>query len=136
MVEIRYQEGGFIALTSVLIISSLLLIQSATVGNMSIMTHISLMKLGEKSKTDLVARGCLEVARIAIINDPLFSTVNRTVKVTPYESCNIEQVIPLSPDLGFSTVIVSSSSTYSESRYRAVIGHVTGSTTRFESVVN
>ena len=65
-------QGGFIALISVIILGFVLLATVLMLGNRSIGTRFLLLDLERKDQSRALAEGCVQVAIIAIVNDPAY----------------------------------------------------------------
>jgi hypothetical protein len=84
-------QKGFVALITVLILSAVLMVGVVTLAQYSITARYSLLDLENKTKSENLANACVAVARIAVVNDPLFSATNKIVAVGS-ETCTIESV--------------------------------------------
>jgi len=112
-------EGGYIALISVIIITFILFIAVFSLAQFGITSRFSLLDLENKSESEQLAAGCVQVAIIAIVNDPAYEAALVPVTVDDGE-CTIESVEVDTPSSGLSTIKTS-----------AV---VTGATTNLEVV--
>ncbi len=85
-------KGGFIALISIIIIGFVLLISVIALGSRSIGTRFLLLDLERKDASKSLAEGCVQVAIIAIVNDPAYSASNVSVPVGS-GTCTIKSVV-------------------------------------------
>lgn len=114
-------EDGFIALISILILSFVLLVAVLSLAQFGITSRLFLLDLENKSASEQLAAGCVQVAIIATVNDPLY-TLTTPVPITIDEEnergCVLVSVTPNRPTTNISTIQASST--------------VSGATTNFE----
>jgi hypothetical protein len=120
-------QRGFIALISVVIISVVLLAAVISFAQFGVQGRITLLDIANKGQSERLAYGCLQVALIAISNDPLI-TKGYTIVPVGTGQCAIESIAAAS---GISTVRVSASSTKATTNIEA---RVTSSTAGIISV--
>ena len=127
-------QDGFIALISILILSSVLLATTLSLAQFGIASRFFVLNLEQKAASQKLAEGCLDMMRVKVYNNPSYSTG----ALTPYElaggTCKIESVNPISGASLFSTVQVSAevgtTGTKAVTNLEADILKSTGSTTR------
>jgi hypothetical protein len=115
------KKSGFVALIAILAISIALFFVILTSGQRGISGRLMLLDVERKAQSEGLAEACVNVARIAIVNDPLYDAGETSVSIgnTP---CLIISVEPNIPSSG-------------ESRIHAK-GTVMGATTNIEAVVS
>jgi hypothetical protein len=86
---------GFVALITVLILSAVLMVGVVSLAQYGITARYSLLDLENKTKSEILAHACVAVARIAVVNDPLWSATNKVV-IVDASSCTIESVTSVS----------------------------------------
>jgi Tfp pilus assembly protein PilX len=86
---------GFVALITVLILSAVLMVGVVSLAQYGITARYSLLDIENKTKSENLASACVAVARIAVVNDPQWSTTNKIVAVET-SSCTIESVTSVS----------------------------------------
>lgn len=126
----RNAPRGFIALITVLIISTVLLIAVISIAQYGIGTRFSLLDLENKTKSENFANACVGIARIAVVNDSLWTETNRVVKVEN-ASCVIESVAPNTPNPSTSRVKVSAVVSAATTNYQVDIDEASGNIVRF-----
>lgn len=130
-----HHSRGFIALISILIISTVLLIAVVSVAQFGIASRFLLLDLERKTETETLAEACLQIARVAIYNNPLYAVEHRMVTVgVPTSRCLIRSIVPNIPSTGQSTVEVTASSTNATTNLRAVITTMSGNILRREEI--
>lgn len=87
----KSNQSGFIALISVIILGFVLLIVVLTLGSKSVGTRFLLLDLERKDATKALAEGCVQVAIVAIVNNPSYSASNISVPVGE-NTCTIKSV--------------------------------------------
>lgn len=117
---------GFIALISVIILSVVLLAAVVSLSQYGVTTRYALLDLERKGESETLASACLEVARIAVMNDPSYSVTNLSINVgTSTKVCKIETV-------SAGVVKVSASSTGAVTNLKATINTTNGNFTKLE----
>lgn len=89
-----YDNSGFIALTSVLVIAGLLIIIGASLGYTGFFARVNILD-GEFKETSLgLAEACAEIARVEIANNANYAahTTFPDVRTFGSESCSIISV--------------------------------------------
>ena len=114
-------KKGFIALLSSIIISLTLLLAVLGASQFGMTGRFILLHTEEKSLSSSAARSCLEVARIAILNDALYEISDREVYLLQH-TCKIISILANTPQTGKSTIKVQ--------------GNVNGAVTNIEAVIN
>lgn len=66
----RPRTRGFIALISILILSSVLLVTVLSLAQFGIASRVFLLDLEEKKASELLAEGCVHIARVYVYRDP------------------------------------------------------------------
>lgn len=69
------QQHGFIALISVLIISSVLLASTLALAQFGIASRFFVLNLEQKAGSQKLAEACLELMRVKVYNNPSYTTV-------------------------------------------------------------
>lgn len=120
---------GFIALISVLILSVVLLAAVVSLSQYGVTTRYALLDLERKAESETLASACIEVARIAVMNDPSYSVafppgITLTVG-TSTKLCKIETV-------SGGVVKVSASSTDAVTNLKATINTAAGDIIQLE----
>ena len=123
------KEKGFIALIAILIISVVLLASVVSAAQFGITGRYTLLDLERKAESESLAEACLQVARIAVFNDPAYEVTDRGVLVGK-NWCDVQKIVKNSPSSGFSRVEVSASSTGATTNFRTTVNTSTGNITR------
>ena len=83
---------GFIALLSILIISTVLFVATLSIAQFGIASRYFIMDLEQKTASYKLAEACLEVVRIKIYNDDSYSqSAPQNININ-HEVCTIESV--------------------------------------------
>ena len=83
---------GFIALISILIVSSVLLVTTLSLAERGIAHRFFLLKSEQKSMSEQLAEACIHIARIKAHNDPGYTiSVDETFLIGE-ETCSIHRV--------------------------------------------
>jgi hypothetical protein len=108
------------ALIVVVVIGLMFLLAVVSLGRLGISGRFTLLTVEYKLQSEEYAEGCVQVARLYVVNDALFATTSMPVA---YKSlaCTVVSVEPATPSVG-------------QSRIRAK-GVREGATTNFETVV-
>lgn len=69
------QQQGFIALISVLIISSVLLASTLALAQFGIASRFFVLNLEQKAGSQKLAEACLELMRVKVYNNPSYTTL-------------------------------------------------------------
>lgn len=111
MIQQRYH--GYIALTSVILISAILMVMMAPFAFSSVTTRVSGVTQADRERSRAVARGCMEYALLELsLNSAYTGSETRTVPSgATQESCTIETItydgtnklIPVRATVGQST---------------------------------
>ena len=123
---------GFIALISILVLSVALLIGVISLGQYGITTRYALLDLERKATADSLARACLDLVRVAVVNDPAYTSSGKNVPVGS-SICRVEQVLANTPT-GTSRAVTSASSTGATTNLKAEINTATGAITKLEEL--
>lgn len=76
-------KAGFIALTSAIIISAILLVATITLSYSSFFARYGILESEYKERSSALAEGCVEVALLKLANDPgLIISVNSEPPIT------------------------------------------------------
>jgi hypothetical protein len=126
---------GFIALISVLMLSVVLLAAVISLAQYGITSRYALLHLEHKTVTLTRAQACVEVARIAVVNDPFFETTNKEVVIDD-ATCILEEVFANTPASGFSRIEATARLQGATTNVRAEINTNSGDVVRFEEVPN
>ena len=124
---------GFIALISILVLSVALLIGVVSLAQYGITTRYALLDLERKATADSLARACLDLVRVAVVNDPAYTSSGKNVSVGS-AICRVEQVLANTPSAGFSRAVTSASSTGATTNLKAEINTATGAITKLEEL--
>lgn len=90
-----YQQNnnGFIALISIIIISTILFVTTLSIAQFGIAGRYFILDLEQKTASYELAEACVEIARIKIYNDSHYQE-NSTQKITiNTETCSIESAL-------------------------------------------
>ena len=125
------KQHGFIALISILILSSVLLASTLALAQFGIASRFFVLNLEQKASSQKLAEACLELMRVKVYNNPLYNTTGE------YDiaggKCNVE-TITANGSAVFSTVKVSAKvgpdDAQASTNLEADIEKSTGSTTR------
>jgi Tfp pilus assembly protein PilV len=128
----KTNQQGFIALISVLILSVILLGVVISLAQYGMVSRYALLTLEQKEMSHTLARGCLQVARIAIANDPQYETAEKQV-VLGTSRCKLV-LIDASGSESF--VQVSASSSGAVTNLEAVIDTASGDITQVKEVIS
>ncbi|MFM2374782.1 MAG: hypothetical protein RLZZ234_777 [Candidatus Parcubacteria bacterium] len=137
-----HTQKGFVALITVLILSAVLMVGVVSLAQVGITSRYSLLDLENKTKSESLAHACVAVARIAVVNDPLFSVPNGGKRVVVGNAlCFIETTnsSPSGPPALYSNtnrVKVTASSTNATTNYQVDIHATDGAITRFVELAN
>jgi Tfp pilus assembly protein PilX len=126
------QPRGFIALISVLMLSVILLVAVISLAQYGIISRYALLTLEHKEISASRAEACVQVARIAVSNDPLYETTNKQVAVGD-SWC---ELVSIEADDDTSIVEASASSSEATTNLRVEIDNTTGSISKHEEVPN
>lgn len=77
-------EKGYIAITSAILLSFIMLILAVSVGMTSLLTRFGTLDLTSKQKSFFIARSCLEYARLELAQSGSYAG-NETVPIDAYE---------------------------------------------------
>ena len=83
---------GFIALIAILIISVVLLASVISAAQFGITGRYTLLDLERKAESESLAEACLQVARIAVFNDPAYEVTDRGVLVGK-NWCDVQKIV-------------------------------------------
>lgn len=122
----KTQQHGFIALISVLILSSVLLASTLSLAQFGIASRFFVLNLEQKAQSQKAAETCLEMMRIKVYNEPTYTKTTPTV----YNFGTIECIVRSATSSGAdSSVQVTGQSGDSITNLWAVINNQNGSTT-------
>lgn len=131
--SMKQDQHGFIALISILILSSVLLASTLALAQFGIASRFFVLNLEQKAGSQKLAEGCLELMRVKVYNNPSY----QTGPLDPYSMANGEcRVMSVSANgsANYSTVRVSAEvgndGTKATTNLEADILKATGSTTR------
>lgn len=127
----KINQRGFIALISVLMLSVILLGVVISLAQYGMVSRYALLTLEQKEISHARARGCIQVARIAIANDSLYETTDKQVS---YDDSWCEIVL-IDADGGQSIVRVSASSSGAVTNLEAIIDSASGDLLKIEERV-
>ena len=87
-------KRGFIALITIIILGFVLVITVLTLGSKSIGNRFALLDFEKKDASVQLAKACIEVARVAIVNDPnyLVSIASPVTVTVGSGECEIHEV--------------------------------------------
>lgn len=124
----RPTQQGFIALISVLIICSVLLVTVFSLAQFGVASRYFLLDMENKTRSERLAEGCIHVARIAVYNDPTINESDLSNTTIPIEdnSCVITSIQPDTPSSGKSTITTHAQSGMAETTYTVVVSASTG----------
>lgn len=71
--KIKHSQSGFVALTSVIIISGLLIVIGASMGYTGFFSRFNILDSEFKESSLGLAEACAEIARVEIANNPNYS---------------------------------------------------------------
>ncbi|OHA27355.1 MAG: hypothetical protein A3C06_04190 [Candidatus Taylorbacteria bacterium RIFCSPHIGHO2_02_FULL_46_13] len=125
-------NGGFIALISVIILGFVLLIAVLTLGNRSLGTRFLLLDLERKDVSNQLARACVQVAIIAVVNDSLYNGVNVMVPVGS-DRCMIHSVNPVG---GESLIKTTASTSATVTNLQVSVDNTNGTIISWQEVPN
>ena len=129
----KKQHEGFIALISVLILSVILLGAVISLAQYGITSRYALLTLEQKEISVSHAEACVQVARIAVVNDSLYETQNHVVPIGN-TNCLIRHIFPNTPTMGFSRVETTASSSGATTNLRVEIKTNSGAITKVEEI--
>lgn len=119
---------GFIALISILILSVVMLAAVVSLAQFGVTTRYALLDLERKAETESLALACVELVRIAVVNNPNFTATNLSVDVgTTTKRCLIESVAS-------GVVRASATSGTAKTNIRATLNTTSGNVTRLEEL--
>ena len=121
----KNSQHGFIALLSVVIIGLTLLLGVVALGQRGITGRLVLLDLERKAQSESYARGCIEMVRIQIGNDPSYASGVQTLTVGS-GTCTVVSVSPNTPSVGFSRIQATSTVFGANTRLQAVINASAG----------
>jgi Tfp pilus assembly protein PilX len=127
----RTSQQGFIALISVLMISVILLGVVISFAQYGMVSRYALLTLEQKEISHARARGCIQVARIAIANDSLYETTDKQVS---YDDSWCE-IVSIAVVGSMSVVRTSASSSGAVTNLEAVIDSASGDLLKIEERV-
>jgi hypothetical protein len=87
----KSHRGGYIALFSTILISSVLLILVSTLAQKALATRAQMLLIEDKEVSRMAARSCVESARVAVMNDAGVALTNLTLPVA-HERCTIHSL--------------------------------------------
>ena len=124
--NMKTSEHGFIALISILIISSVLLVSTLSLAQFGIANRFFLLNLEQKATSQKAAEACLEMMQIKVYNDPTYTSNTRTSYTIGSTACD---VVSATTSGSVSSIRVSGKSGDASTNLWAVINNTTGSTT-------
>ncbi len=127
----KKKPRGFIALISVLMLSVILLAGVVSLAQYGITSRYALLALEKKEISQSLAEACLQVARIAIVNDPSYVVTNKQVAIDS-AWCTI---VSIDASGSNSVVKASASSSKATTNLRAEINKTSGVIIRIEEKV-
>lgn len=77
----KKDQHGFIALISILILSSVLLASTLALAQFGIANRFFILNLEQKSMSEKRAEACVEIARIKAYNNPTYTTSATSVTI-------------------------------------------------------
>ena len=135
MLLFNTKQHGFIALISVLMLSVVLLAAVISLAQYSMISRYALLTLEQKEVSVSLAQACVQVARIAIVNDPLYQTQNHVVPLGNAR-CFIDHIFPQTPSSAKSRVETTASSSGATTNLRVEINTSSGAVTKMEEIPN
>lgn len=126
----KKNQQGFIALISVLMLSVILLGAVISLAQYGIVSRYALLTLEQKEVSHTRARACIQVALIAIANDPLYETNNKKAAFDG-SWCDI---VSVDADGSESVVRVSASSSGAVTNLEAVVDASSGDILKIKEI--
>lgn len=129
---------GFVALITVLILSSVMLVSVVSLAQYGMTTRFALLDLENKTKSESLANACVAVTRIAVVNDSSYVvSIEKSVAVGS-DVCKIESIAKDTPSSGTSRIKVSATipSNGATTNYQFDVNTTTGAITRFVELPN
>ena len=119
---------GYITLVSVIIISVVLLLAVGALGERSILGRFMLLDINRKIESEKLAEACVQVAIIAVVNNPLYNpALPVLVTVDPDSNpCSIHSVTPSSPLTPTESEIITTASSTGATTNLRVIWDISG----------
>lgn len=114
-------------------LSVILLAAVISLAQYGITSRYALLILEHKATSQSLAEACVEVARIAVVNDPLYVTTNRMI-VVGSATCTIERILVNTPISGQSRVEASATVSGATTNLRVDIGTALGETVQRQEV--
>ena len=74
---------GFIALITIIVISTVLLVSTLSLAQFGIASRFSILNLEQKAQSEKHAEACIETARITLFNNPLYSIASSAPQDIP-----------------------------------------------------
>ncbi len=102
-------QAGFVAITSAIVISVLLIIISATLSYSGFFARFNLLETEYKKESLAKAESCVDIARVFIANTPGYTTTNY---IPPDVDCSIVSVTGTAPYVIVSSADYKDSQTY------------------------
>lgn len=116
------KEEGFIALISILILSSVLLATTLSLAQFGLANRFFILNLEQKASSQKMAEACLEMLRIKVYSDPAYTTTTKTTYILAGSDCSVVSVI----GTGTKTVKVSATEDGAITNLQADINSSTG----------
>jgi len=86
------ERGGFIALVSVIIIASVMMLAVASMNMTGFYTRYSIFDYEMKERSEGLAEACIDTAMLHIAQDASYSPTNEEVAVSGTNTCTIKSV--------------------------------------------
>ena len=120
-------QHGFIALISILILSSALLASTLALAQFGIASRFFILNLEQKASSQKLAEACLEMMRIKVYNQPSYSNLTAQTFSLAGSTCT---VVSATSSGSVSSVRVSAQEGTASTNLWALIDNQTGSTTK------
>lgn len=123
-------SSGFIALISILIVSAVLLATTLGLAQFGLANRFLIMHLEQKTASEKLAEGCVQMARIKVYNEPSYTVSLRDVSIAG-GTCTINSVTNSG---SASTIKVTATEGESISNLCVVVNNTNGSFTSWKEV--
>ncbi len=125
------KTNGFIALISILIVSSVLLVTTLSLAERGIAHRFFLLKHEQKSMSEQLAEACIHIARIKAYNDPEYTISTSESFPIGEETCSIHRVTHTGSEI---TVETTAQIGHAITHLRVVLNPLDGSFISWEEV--
>ena len=130
-------ERGYVALISILILSSVLLVTTLSLAQFGIASRFFILDLEFKTVSEKLAEACVHVARIKAYNDPAYEVEVDDPVVVSFDGkeCTIISVTPGSgSDDDETTIVTTNTSDDAVTNYIVVVDNTTGDFLSWEEI--